>query len=102
MLGGGLNYLGSCSKGRSMLRQLHIAQSLFGESNDLGVFREEMEDGFEQGTTPIPRIAHILVFEKTMLCKNCISGIVLMIQLMWNSPTCAYIGRIMPRLGVLL
>ena len=49
MLGGGLNYLGSCSKGRSMLRQLHIAQSLFGESNDFGVFREEMGDGFEQG-----------------------------------------------------
>ena len=42
MLGGGLNYLGSCSKGRSMLR--HIAQSLFGESGDHGVFRKEMGD----------------------------------------------------------
>ena len=50
MLGGGLNYLGSCSKGRSMLRQLHIAQSLFGESGDHGVFREEMGDRFEHGT----------------------------------------------------
>ena len=70
MLGGGLNYLGSCSKGRSMLRQLHIAQSLFGESNDFGVFREEMGDGFEQGTTPIPRIAHILVFETNRVTQK--------------------------------
>ena len=75
MLGGGLNYLGSCSKGRSMLRQLHIVQSLFAESSDLGVFREEMGDGFEQGTTPIPCIAHIFVFEKTELHKNCIIGL---------------------------
>ena len=61
MLGGGLNYLGSCSKGRSMLR--HIVQSLFGESNDLGVFREENWDIFKHGTTLIPCIARILVFE---------------------------------------
>ena len=69
MLGGGLNYLGSCSKGRSMLRQLHIVQSLFGEFGDLGVFREEMWDRFEQGTTFISFIANILVFEKTCYAK---------------------------------
>ena len=57
-----------------MLRQLNIAQSLFGESGDLGIFREEMGDRFEQGTTSISRIVWILVFEKTTLRKNHISG----------------------------
>ena len=75
MLGGGLNYLGSCSKGRSMLRQLHIAQSLFGELGDHGVFREEMRDGFEHGTTPIPRIARICFFEKPRYTKIALVGL---------------------------
>ena len=48
---------------------------------------------FNSTTTPIPRITRILVFEKTELRKNHISGTVLMIQLMQNSPTCAYIGQ---------
>ena len=39
-------------------------------------------------STPIPHIACILFFE-----KKYISGTVLMIQLMQNSPTCAYISQ---------
>ena len=35
----------------------------------------------------------ILVFEKNALSENRVSGTVLMIQLMRNSPTCAYIGQ---------
>ena len=73
MLGGGLNYLGSCSKGRSMLR--HIAQSLFGESGNHGVLREEMGDRFENGTTLIPCIACILVFEKPRYTKIALVGL---------------------------
>ena len=41
--------------------------------------------------TPIPRIARIL--EKSVTCKNRISGTVLIIQLMQDSPTYTYIGK---------
>jgi hypothetical protein len=43
--------------------------------------------------TTIPRIAHILLFEKNILHDNHFSGTVLMIQLLQNSPTYAYIGQ---------
>ena len=42
--------------------------------------------------TPIPRLTLILAPEKTMLRKKCISGILLMFQLMQNSPTSEYIS----------
>ena len=58
-----------------MLRQLHIAQSLFAESSDLGVFREEMGDGFEQGTTPIPCISTFWFLKKSRYAKIALVGL---------------------------
>ena len=40
----------------------------------------------------IPRLTCILVPEKTVLCKNCVSGGVKMFQLTWNSPISTYIS----------
>ena len=42
---------------------------------------------------PIPRIARILVFEKTVLHENNVSGTGLIIQLTRNSPVCLNIGH---------
>ena len=45
---------------------------------------------FNSTTTPIPRIMCILFFEKTVLRINRVSGTVLMIQLIQNSPAYTY------------
>ena len=91
MLGGGLNYLGSCSKGRSMLRQLHIAQSLFGESDDLGVFREEMGDGFNKDLHLFPALHTFLILKKPSSNKIALVGLYTDDSTNMGSPTCMYI-----------
>ena len=47
----------------------------------------------EYQNTHIPRIARIMVFERTAIRENFVSGTVLVIQLMQNYPTCTYIGQ---------
>ena len=43
--------------------------------------------------TPIPCIARNLIPGKKALHENRVCGLVLMIQLYWNSSNCSYIGK---------